>query len=62
MAPQPNTYTYNDRGQLLAADGPSGTVRYTYDADGNMTERTDAKNTTSYGYGPPAGSSGCGTR
>ncbi|MFJ3549189.1 LamG-like jellyroll fold domain-containing protein [Streptomyces sp. NPDC090114] len=46
----PNTYTYNDRGQLLTANGPAGEVSYTYDTDGNMTERTDAKNTTSYGY------------
>ncbi|WP_217134661.1 RHS repeat-associated core domain-containing protein [Streptomyces sp. AC558_RSS880] len=46
----PNTYTYNDRGQLLTADGPGGAVSYTYDADGNMTERSDAKNATSYGY------------
>ncbi len=46
----PNTYTYNDRGQLLTAEGPGGTVDYTYDADGRMTERTDGKYTTSYGY------------
>lgn len=46
----PNTYTYNDRGQLLTAGGPAGTVNYTYDADGNMTERTASRNTTSYGY------------
>ncbi|MGW4022511.1 LamG-like jellyroll fold domain-containing protein [Streptomyces sp. NPDC005009] len=46
----PNTYTYNDRGQLLTADGPGGAVSYTYDADGNMTERSDTKNVTSYGY------------
>ncbi|MFJ9656992.1 LamG-like jellyroll fold domain-containing protein [Streptomyces griseoflavus] len=46
----PNTYTYNDRGQLLTADGPAGSVNYAYDADGNMTARSDSKNTTSYGY------------
>ncbi len=46
----PNTYTYNDRGQLLTVDGPGGAVSYTYDADGNMTERSDTKNVTSYGY------------
>ncbi|WP_234425492.1 LamG-like jellyroll fold domain-containing protein [Streptomyces kebangsaanensis] len=46
----PNTYTYNDRGQLLTAAGPAGTVNYAYDADGRMTERSDAKNTTVYGY------------
>ncbi|MFB7455594.1 LamG-like jellyroll fold domain-containing protein [Streptomyces sp. NPDC056188] len=46
----PNTYTYNDRDELLTAAGPAGTVKYAYDADGRMTERTDAKNTTVYGY------------
>ncbi|WP_354430197.1 LamG-like jellyroll fold domain-containing protein [Streptomyces sp. FZ201] len=46
----PNTYTYNDRGQLLTASGPGGSVNYTYDADGRMTGRRDGKYTTSYGY------------
>ncbi|MGW4458869.1 LamG-like jellyroll fold domain-containing protein [Streptomyces albidoflavus] len=46
----PHAYTYNDRGHLLAAEGPAGRVSYAYDVDGNMTERTDPKNTTSYGY------------
>ncbi len=50
QALNPNTYTYNDRGQLLTADGPAGNVTYTYDADGNMTSRSDGKYTTSYGY------------
>ncbi|WP_233221395.1 LamG-like jellyroll fold domain-containing protein [Streptomyces carminius] len=45
-----NTYTYNDRSQLLTTGGHGGTSTYTYDADGNMTERTDARNTTIYGY------------
>ncbi|SFC83822.1 LamG-like jellyroll fold domain-containing protein [Streptomyces aidingensis] len=44
----PNTYTYNDRGQLLTAEGPAGNVSYTYDAGGNMASRTDAQGTTSY--------------
>lgn len=57
----PNTYTYNDRGQLLTADGPAGAVNYAYDADGNMTHRSDDKNTTSYGYDSAAGSNGSGT-
>ncbi|WP_309144106.1 RHS repeat-associated core domain-containing protein [Streptomyces sp. PKU-MA01144] len=45
-----NTYTYNDRGQLLSTAGHGGTNSYAYDADGNMTERSTARNTTSYGY------------
>lgn len=43
-----NTYTYNDRGQLLSAHGRSGTSAYTYGADGAMTSRKDASGTTSY--------------
>ncbi|AWZ10381.1 laminin G [Streptomyces sp. ICC4] len=45
-----NTYTYNDRGQLLNSDGPSGKSAYTYDADGNMASRTDAAGTTAFTY------------
>ncbi|MGW7434070.1 LamG-like jellyroll fold domain-containing protein [Streptomyces sp. NPDC054861] len=45
-----NTYTYNDRGMLLHAQGPSGETRYTYDADGAMTARTDAAGQTTYTY------------
>ncbi|MCY0954111.1 LamG-like jellyroll fold domain-containing protein [Streptomyces sp. H27-S2] len=45
-----NTYTYNDRGHLLSADGPSGKAAYAYDADGNMTARTDAAGTTAFTY------------
>ncbi|MDX3531414.1 DUF6531 domain-containing protein [Streptomyces sp. ID05-39B] len=45
-----NTYTYNDRGQLLTADGPGGTSRYAYNVDGNMTQRTTTAGTTDYGY------------
>lgn len=47
---QPNTYTYNDRGMLLHAQGPSGDTQYTYDADGAMTSRTDAAGQTAYSY------------
>jgi RHS repeat-associated protein len=46
----PNTYTYNDRGQLLTAEGPGGTASYAYDADGNMTRRETAAGTVGYGY------------
>ncbi|WP_239481431.1 hypothetical protein [Streptomyces sp. CS014] len=45
-----NTYTYNDRGQLLAAAGPGGQVGYGYDADGNMTQRVGADASSFYGY------------
>ncbi|WP_251066910.1 LamG-like jellyroll fold domain-containing protein [Streptomyces sp. ISL-36] len=45
-----NTYTYNDRGQLLNANGPSGTSAYVYDVDGQMTSRTDPAGTTAFTY------------
>ncbi|TDC61286.1 RHS repeat-associated core domain-containing protein, partial [Streptomyces hainanensis] len=45
-----DTYTYNDRGQLLTTEGPSGTANYAYDRDGNMTERTDAAGTARFAY------------
>ncbi|MFI6463124.1 LamG-like jellyroll fold domain-containing protein [Streptomyces sp. NPDC050538] len=45
-----NTYTYNDRGQLLTAAGPGGTAGYTYNADGSMTKRTTTAGTAYYGY------------
>ncbi|WP_405603897.1 DNRLRE domain-containing protein [Streptomyces sp. NBC_01410] len=47
-----NTYSYNDRGQLLNSDGPSGTSAYTYDADGQMASRTDAAGATAFTYDP----------
>ncbi|MFE7588086.1 LamG-like jellyroll fold domain-containing protein [Kitasatospora sp. NPDC057512] len=46
----PDTYTYNDRGQLLTSAGPGGTGSYTYNGDSRMTARTDAASTTSFGY------------
>ncbi|MEU9171900.1 LamG-like jellyroll fold domain-containing protein [Streptomyces sp. NPDC048420] len=45
-----NTYTYNDRGQLLTAAGPGGTAGYSYNADGNMTARKTTAGTAYYGY------------
>ncbi|MEY2247454.1 LamG-like jellyroll fold domain-containing protein [Streptomyces sp. BF23-18] len=45
-----NTYTYNDRGQLLTADGPGGSSNYSYNADGSMTQRETTAGTTNYGY------------
>lgn len=45
-----NTYTYNDRGALLTAEGPSGASAYAYNADGSMTQRTTTAGTTDYTY------------
>lgn len=45
-----NSYTYNDRGALLSASGPSGAASFGYDADGNLTSRVDAAGTASFGY------------
>ncbi|WP_434099529.1 LamG-like jellyroll fold domain-containing protein [Streptomyces sviceus] len=45
-----NTYTYNDRGQLLTAAGPGGTAEYGYNADGSMTARKTTAGTANYGY------------
>ncbi|MEV2278313.1 DNRLRE domain-containing protein, partial [Nocardiopsis sp. NPDC049922] len=45
-----NTYTYNDRGQILTADGVSGTASFAYDTDGRLTRRDDAAGTTTFGY------------
>ncbi|MFG3382222.1 LamG-like jellyroll fold domain-containing protein [Streptomyces sp. NPDC047999] len=45
-----DTYTYNDRGQLLSSDGPSGRSSYVYDDDGLLTARSDVNGTTSFGY------------
>ncbi|MFF7266473.1 LamG-like jellyroll fold domain-containing protein [Streptomyces sp. NPDC008159] len=45
-----NTFTYNDRGQLLTAAGAGGVSEFTYDLDGNMTHRKSAAGSTDYGY------------
>ncbi|MFD9591983.1 LamG-like jellyroll fold domain-containing protein [Kitasatospora sp. NPDC059973] len=45
-----DTYTYNDRGQLLTAAGPGGASNYSYNGDSRMTARTDAAGTTTFGY------------
>ncbi|MFB9926081.1 LamG-like jellyroll fold domain-containing protein [Amycolatopsis halotolerans] len=44
------TFTYNDRGALLTANGSAGSSSFAYTADGLMSARTDAAGTTSYGY------------
>ncbi|WP_157856385.1 FG-GAP-like repeat-containing protein [Actinacidiphila yeochonensis] len=46
----PDTFTYNDRGQLLTATGPSGTSSYTYADTGDMAAGTDAAGTATYTY------------
>ncbi|MFG3142700.1 LamG-like jellyroll fold domain-containing protein [Streptomyces sp. NPDC048211] len=45
-----NTYTYNDRGQLLTANGPAGTSSYNYDDDGHMTHRQTKAGSADYAY------------
>ncbi|MFJ2566940.1 LamG-like jellyroll fold domain-containing protein [Streptomyces sp. NPDC087568] len=45
-----NTFTYDDRGLLLSASGPSGTSSFSYDGDGAMTSRKDASGTSTFGY------------
>ncbi|MEU4192303.1 LamG-like jellyroll fold domain-containing protein [Kribbella sp. NPDC026611] len=45
-----NTYSYNDRGMLLRADGPSGTSTQGYDPDGQLTQRIDAAGTADFTY------------
>ncbi|ELS55654.1 RHS repeat-associated core domain-containing protein [Streptomyces viridochromogenes] len=45
-----DTYSYNDRGQLLTADGPGGASSYSYNVDGNMTLRKSKGGTANYGY------------
>ncbi|MEV6304302.1 RHS repeat-associated core domain-containing protein [Actinoplanes sp. NPDC051861] len=41
-----STFSYNDRGAVIGADGAT----FTYDSDGNLTGRTDAAGTASFGY------------
>ncbi|MFI1657746.1 LamG-like jellyroll fold domain-containing protein [Streptomyces sp. NPDC020472] len=45
-----NTFTYDDRGLLLTASGPSGSSSFAWNGDGAMTSRTDASGTSTYGY------------
>nr|WP_311137723.1 hypothetical protein [Streptomyces sp. I6] len=45
-----DTFSYNDRGQLIAGAGPGGDASYTYDADGNMTMRSTPGGEAYYGY------------
>ncbi|RSM38791.1 hypothetical protein DMB66_58775, partial [Actinoplanes sp. ATCC 53533] len=45
-----NSYTYDDRGNLLSADGQSGTASFAYNTDGQVTTRTDTVGTATFGY------------
>ncbi len=44
------TFSYDDRGDLLAATGSAGNSAFTWNGDGAMTSRTDAAGITGYGY------------
>ncbi|WP_051366930.1 LamG-like jellyroll fold domain-containing protein [Hamadaea tsunoensis] len=44
------TFTYNDRGEMLTAAGSGGASSFGYNTDGLMTSRQDASGTTGYGY------------
>jgi RHS repeat-associated protein len=50
QAASSNTFTYNDRGELLTTSGAAGSSTFAYNGDGLMTSRQDAAGTTSYGY------------
>ncbi|WP_166665506.1 polymorphic toxin-type HINT domain-containing protein [Kribbella caucasensis] len=45
-----NTYTYNDRGQVLTSTGPSGSASFSFNADGALVQRADASGTADFGY------------
>ena len=44
------SFTYNDRGQVLTASGSAGSTSYGYNGDGLVTSVADAAGTTSYTY------------
>jgi RHS repeat-associated protein len=44
------SFTYNDRNELLTASGTAGASSFSYNGDALMTSRTDAAGTTSYTY------------
>ncbi|MBA9007274.1 DNRLRE domain-containing protein [Thermomonospora cellulosilytica] len=43
-----NRYTWDDRGNLLTARGPSGNGDFGYDAESRLVSRTDAAGTTTF--------------
>ncbi|HEX7661183.1 MAG TPA: LamG-like jellyroll fold domain-containing protein, partial [Pseudonocardiaceae bacterium] len=44
------TFGYNDRGELLNANGSAGSSSFGYNADGLMTSRSDAAGNSTYSY------------
>jgi RHS repeat-associated protein len=44
------SFSYDDRGDLLSASGSAGSSSFAYNSDGLMSARTDASGTTSYTY------------
>ncbi len=44
------SFTYNDRGQVLTASGSAGPTSYAYNGDGLVTSVADAAGTTAYTY------------
>ncbi|MFD7540923.1 LamG-like jellyroll fold domain-containing protein [Streptomyces sp. NPDC059819] len=46
------SFSYDDRGDLLSASGAAGSSSFTYNNDAAPLTRTDAAGTTSYGYDP----------
>lgn len=44
------SFSYDDRGDLLSAGGSAGASSFTYNGDSSPLTRTDAAGTTSYGY------------
>ena len=44
------SFTYNDRGQVLTASGSAGSTSYGYNGDGQVTSVADAAGTTGYTY------------
>ena len=45
-----DTFSFNDRGELLTTTGSAGSSSFGYNPDGLVTSRTDAAGTTGYGY------------
>ncbi|XVV02717.1 LamG-like jellyroll fold domain-containing protein [Actinosynnema sp. CA-248983] len=45
-----NTYTYDDRGNIVNATGPSGNSSFTYDNHNRLSTVATATGTTTYGY------------
>ncbi|MGW2516580.1 LamG-like jellyroll fold domain-containing protein [Streptomyces sp. NPDC001617] len=45
-----DSFTYDDRGDVLSASGSAGSSSFTYNDDGSMLTRTDPAGTQSYGY------------